>query len=73
LSARRFTKVCLQAGSEAELVALYDQAAAAGLPCALIEDSGVTEFHGIPTKTCIAIGPADAVEINKTTGNLKLL
>lgn len=36
-------------------------------------DAGLTEFKGIPTKTCIAIGPADSNEINKISGHLKLL
>ena len=69
----KFTKICVRATSEEQLVALYQQAVDAGLPCALIEDAGATEFHGVPTKTCIAIGPADAAEIDRITGDLKLL
>ena len=37
-----------------------------------IEDEGRTEFKGIPTKTCIAIGPNKAKEIDKITGHLPL-
>ncbi len=68
-----FTKVCVQAGSEEELRELYAKARGAKLPCALIEDAGKTEFHGVPTPTCIAIGPADASAIDEITGHLKLL
>jgi PTH2 family peptidyl-tRNA hydrolase len=39
----------------------------------LIIDSGKTEFGGVPTKTCLAIGPDYSEKIDKVTGNLKLL
>ena len=44
-----------------------------GLPCALIQDSGLTEFKGIPTYTCCAIGPAKEELIDEITGDLPLL
>ncbi len=69
----RFTKVCVSVESEAALDAIVAHARAAGLPCALIVDAGQTEFHGIPTKTCAAIGPAWADDIDKVTGALPLL
>jgi PTH2 family peptidyl-tRNA hydrolase len=68
-----FTKVCLRVESEAELDAIYERALAAGLPAALIVDAGKTEFNGVPTKTCCAIGPAMPEEIDPITGHLKLL
>ena len=68
-----FTKVCLRVESEAELDAIYETALMADLPCALIVDAGKTEFKGIPTKTCCAIGPAMPSEIDPITGHLKLL
>ena len=68
-----FTKVCLSCNSEAELDELYVQAQLAGLPCSRIIDNGVTEFNGVKTKTCIAIGPAESEEIDKITGSLPLL
>ncbi len=68
-----FTKICVGCNSEEELVELYQQARAAGMPCSLITDNGVTEFNGVPTKTCIAIGPAKSEEIDKITGHLLLL
>ena len=69
----RFTKVCVQVDSEAALLAIVDQAKAARAPVALIQDSGATEFGGVPTHTCCAIGPADATLIDPITGGLKLL
>lgn len=69
----RFKKVCLSVDSETELIEIYNRAQAAGLSSALITDSGLTEFNGIPTNTCIAIGPAPSSEIDKITGHLKLL
>jgi PTH2 family peptidyl-tRNA hydrolase len=68
-----FTKVCVGVETEEELLALYQQAKEAGLPCALITDSGFTEFNHIPTNTCIAIGPAESSKIDSITGNLELL
>jgi PTH2 family peptidyl-tRNA hydrolase len=69
----RFTKVCLSVDSEKELVEIYNKAKQAGLICSLIVDAGVTEFGGVATKTCCAIGPAWAEDVDKITGELKLL
>jgi peptidyl-tRNA hydrolase, PTH2 family len=68
-----FTKVVVSCDSEQELLDLYQQAKDKGLPCSLIIDAGLTEFNGVPTKTCVAIGPAKSEEINPITGHLKLL
>lgn len=68
----KFTKVCLQVNSEQELLDVYNKAKAAGIPSAVIKDSGKTEFNGVPTYTCCAIGPYESEEINKITGHLKL-
>jgi PTH2 family peptidyl-tRNA hydrolase len=69
----RFKKVCVSVSSEAELDAIAERARDAGLPCAVIVDAGHTEFKGVPTKTCLAIGPADAPEVDAITGALPLL
>jgi peptidyl-tRNA hydrolase, PTH2 family len=69
----RFTKVCVSVDSEAALDAVVEKARAAGVPCALIVDSGATEFHGVPTKTCCAVGPAWIEEVDEITGGLPLL
>jgi PTH2 family peptidyl-tRNA hydrolase len=39
----------------------------------LIIDSGLTEFGGVPTKTCVAIGPDIDAKIDVLTKHLKLL
>jgi len=68
-----FTKICVSVDSEYELMEIYNQAKQNGLCAELIIDSGFTEFNGVPTKTCIAIGPNKAEDIDKITGHLKLL
>lgn len=69
----RFTKICVSVNSEEELLSIYQQAKDAGLICALITDAGLTEFAGVPTKTCCAIGPCWSDEVDKITGKLSLL
>lgn len=69
----RFTKVCVSVDSEAALEAVIARARAAGVPCALIVDAGHTEFHGVPTKTCCAVGPAWTDAVDAITGELPLL
>jgi PTH2 family peptidyl-tRNA hydrolase len=68
-----FTKICVSCDSEEELLTLYANAEAANLPAVLVTDNGVTEFNGVKTHTCIAIGPAIAGDIYVITGHLKLL
>ena len=69
----RFTKVCVSVDSEAELLAIHEKAKEAGLPTALIQDAGLTQFGGVPTHTTVAVGPAEATKIDAITGQLKLL
>jgi PTH2 family peptidyl-tRNA hydrolase len=69
----RFTKVCVSVDSEAALDTVVAAARAAAVPVALIVDAGKTEFHGVPTKTCCAVGPAWADEVDAITGALPLL
>jgi PTH2 family peptidyl-tRNA hydrolase len=69
----RFTKVCVSVDSEAALDAIVERARLDGVRCALIVDAGHTEFHGVPTKTCCAVGPAWADEVDPITGALPLL
>ncbi len=68
-----FAKVCVYVKSEEELDDVFQRARQAGLLCALIVDSGRTEFAGVPTKTCCAIGPDWAEAIDEITGELPLL
>ena len=67
-----YKKISLSCNSEEELNELYTKANNLNLPCSYIIDSGLTEFNGIPTPTCIAIGPAKSEDIDKITGHLKL-
>lgn len=68
-----FTKVVVGIDSGEALVRLAERVKGAGLPHALIEDNGATEFHGVKTVTCLAIGPAPAEAIDVFTRELKLL
>jgi len=69
----RFMKICVSVDSEAALDAVVERARAAGVPVAIITDAGHTEFHGVPTKTCCAVGPAWAEDVDAITGELPLL
>ncbi len=73
---RRFnegqTKITIGVDSEFELFEIYDKAKNSNLHCSLIKDAGLTEFKE-PTFTAVAIGPADNDEIDKITGDKKLL
>jgi PTH2 family peptidyl-tRNA hydrolase len=68
-----FKKIVVGVDSLAELVNIYQTAKAAGLPCSLIEDKGLTEFGGEITITACAIGPCASEKIDTITGKLTLL
>ena len=73
-----FTKVVVGVESEQELldiVAHLEDSKSKGntIPYALITDCGKTEFGGVPTITCLGIGPAMSEDIDTITGGLKLL
>jgi len=68
----RYAKITLKVESEEQLLDTYQQALDQGLPCALIQDAGLTEFNE-PTYTAIAIGPAHKNDLDKITGGLSLL
>jgi len=67
-----YAKVCLQVESEEELLKIQMQAIAIGVECHMITDSGRTEFNGVPTKTCLALGPDESEKIDRITSHLKL-
>jgi PTH2 family peptidyl-tRNA hydrolase len=79
----KFTKVTVGVMSEDELFDIYKKALMVEgsfsntirmkMPCAIIQDSGKTEFHGVPTYTCAAIGPWWVDEVDEITGDLPLL
>jgi PTH2 family peptidyl-tRNA hydrolase len=68
----KFTKIVCTVDSEVELLQLYVKAQEAHLRVCLIEDSGATEFNGVPTNTCLAIGPDWSELIDPITSHLKL-
>jgi PTH2 family peptidyl-tRNA hydrolase len=68
----KFTKICLQVESEQELLDIQKKAIEANLVIHLITDAGLTEFDGVPTNTCLAIGPDYSEKIDPVTGHLKL-
>lgn len=68
-----FTKIVLGVESESDLLKAYEAARAAGIPAALIQDIGATEFHGVPTYTAVAIGPDEADKIDLITGSTGLV
>jgi PTH2 family peptidyl-tRNA hydrolase len=65
-------KVCLQVDSEQALLLHHEKAKQQGLSSHLIQDSGRTEFAGVPTYTACAIGPDEAGRIDPVTGDLPL-
>jgi len=66
-------KICVRVDSEEELLDILAKASAANLEVHLVTDAGFTEFGGVATRTCLAIGPELSEEIDKITGHLKLL
>jgi peptidyl-tRNA hydrolase, PTH2 family len=69
----KFTKIAVGVNSEEELLAVYNNARAAGLIAELVTDAGLTVFNGVPTNTCIAVGPDTHENLQPITGELKLL
>jgi peptidyl-tRNA hydrolase, PTH2 family len=67
-----FRKVTVKVNSEEELLAVYAKALGAGLVVNLITDRGLTEFGGVPTRTCLAVGPDFDDLIDPVTGDLDL-
>ena len=65
-------KVTVKVGSETELLDVYEKALAAGLVVHMITDRGLTEFGGVPTRTCLAVGPDYDDLIDPVTGDLEL-
>jgi PTH2 family peptidyl-tRNA hydrolase len=68
-----FTKVVVKVESEQELLDIFHSARSKGLQAHLITDSGRTEFGGIPTNTCVGIGPDTKSKVDEVTGHLPLL
>ena len=65
-------KVCVYVDSEEALCAIAEKAREKGILAAVITDAGMTEFHGVPTKTCLALEPLPTEIADELTGNLPL-
>lgn len=65
-------KICVYVDSEEELLALHKQAEEQGFISALVRDAGMTEFHGEPTFTCLALEPLYPEQADPLTGGLPL-
>ena len=65
-------KICVYVDSEEELMNIADKAKEKGIIAAVITDAGMTEFHGVPTKTCLALEPLPTDVADELTGNLPL-
>jgi peptidyl-tRNA hydrolase, PTH2 family len=66
-------KIVVGCTDETELLALVAKAKEAGVYTYVVTDAGNTEFHGVPTITCAAFGPARVEALARLTGHLKLL
>ena len=62
-----YRKIVVGIKSERALLALYDEARAAGLRCHLVQDDGLTVFNGEKPYTALAIGPHEDSVIDKLT------
>jgi len=67
-----FRKVTVKVNSEDELMAVYRKGVEAGLRVHLVTDRGLTEFGGVPTRTCLAVGPDYDGLVDPVTGDLEL-
>ena len=68
-----YRKIVLYVNSEEELLSIKTIADQQGVICALITDNGLTEFNGVPTKTCLAFEPLEDYVVDQITGHLPLL
>lgn len=68
-----FRKICVYVNSEQELDEIHKKALDAGLISHIVVDNGATEFHGIPTKTVLSIGPHFDSKFIGITDHLPLL
>ena len=65
-------KVCVYVDSEDALLDIAQKAKEKGIIASVITDAGMTEFHGVPTKTCLALEPLFADIADELTGELPL-
>lgn len=71
----QFTKIVVSVNSEEELKDLALKCVQIGTAVrhCMITDSGKTEFNGVPTITCLAVGPDTAENVDRITAGLPLM
>lgn len=67
-----FKKITLEVNSEEELMKIHKEIEKEGYESTLIIDSGLTEFGGKETPTCLAVEPLEEEKIDKITKHLKV-
>ena len=65
-------KICVYVDSKEALLEIAEKAKERGIIASVITDAGMTEFHGVPTKTCLALEPLPAEIADELTGDLPL-
>ena len=65
-------KICVYVDSEEALLDIEKRAKERGIIASVITDAGMTEFHGVPTKTCLALEPLTSEIADELTGDLPL-
>lgn len=65
-------KICVYVDSEEALLGIAEKARERGILVSVITDAGMTEFHGVPTKTCLALEPLPSDVADEITGALPL-
>lgn len=67
-----YRKIVVGIKSERALLALYEDARAAGLRCHLVRDDGLTVFNGDKPYTALALGPHEDGVLDKLTKPYRL-
>ena len=68
------SRIIISAKNTTKLLAAFEQAKAADLPCAVFEDEGhvlLPHFTGAPVLTALAIGPAPRAAMREITKRFK--
>jgi PTH2 family peptidyl-tRNA hydrolase len=65
------TKIVVQVDTLEEIQAIHAEALARDMKSFLVTDSGHTEFNGVPTVTCLTIGPDLREKFVNLTDELK--
>jgi peptidyl-tRNA hydrolase, PTH2 family len=65
-------KIAVVAPTLAEMVERQSRASRQGIPTVWVDDAGLTEVAP-GTRTCLGLGPAPSLELDKITGDLALL